>query len=231
MRLGAFLLTAALLSLGAQEAGTPRDRRLPWEAALTLPPWEVRDDGDPGPPPPLPAAPAGPGDLRAALARDGSLRVFDRRGLLRLKTGLPGRPVRVWTDGGRVADPAAPVLRLASSTLLARGVSELPWGQADFRPGLGGLLWILDDGERILTVVHPATSQVQYLSLPPLADPTLRFWPDRLELVEGGGEPGARPSPRRWSLAWTALLPQFLRLGQPAPEGRHGTAFQPFPRD
>jgi hypothetical protein len=120
---------------------------------------------------------------------------------------------------------------VAAGTPLSRGVSELPWGQSDFRPGLGGLLWILDDGERILTVVHPATAQVQYLALPPCSGPFLRFWPDRLELVEGGGDPAARPAPRRWSLAWTALLPQLLRLAQPAPEGRHGTAFQPFPRD
>lgn len=229
MRLGALLLTG-LLPLAAQDPA-PRERRLPWEAGLALPAWEVRDEPDAGAPPPVPTAPEGAGSLRAILTRDGTLRILDRRGVLRLKAGLPGRPVKAWTDGGREVDAPTQILRLASATPLSRGVSELPWGRPDFRPGLQGLLWILDDGGRILTLVHPATSQIQYLALPPCAEPLLRFWPDRLELVEAGGDPAGRNAPRRWSLAWSALLPQLLRLAQPAPEGRHGTAFQPFPRD
>ncbi|MBK8726336.1 MAG: hypothetical protein IPL96_09930 [Holophagaceae bacterium] len=235
MRLGAGFLTgvvlvAAALTAPAQSPGTSRDKRLPWESTLALPPWQSLEDGPPGIAPPLPA-PAEGRDLRVSLARDGSLRVLNRRGVLRLKLGLPGWVLRLWRDGGLEMDPLAPVGAFPADTPLSRGVGELPWGESDLRPGLRGLLWILDDGERVLTLVHPATGRVQYLALPLVSDPELVFWPDHLELRERASAEAPRKVSRRWSLSWPGLLPQFLRLAQPATEGPHGTAFQPFPKD
>jgi hypothetical protein len=177
-----------------------------------------------------PAKPS-PRELRVRLAGDGSLRVLDRRGILRLKLGLPGRIARLWRDGGRPVDAIEAELSFPKATPLAKGVAELPWGAADIRPGLEGLLWILDDGERVLTVLHPATGGAQYLLLPPATSPDIVFLPDRLEVRERAVGEGSRTSPRRWSLPWTGLLPQILRLAQPPPTGRPGTAFIPFPKE
>jgi len=237
VRLGSRVLTGVLLAAAAfgapaQAPAPSRDKRLPWEAAQAMPPWQAAPEGPFGAPPPLPepVPPAGRA-LHARFEPDGSLRILDHRGVLRLKIGLPGRVARMWKDGGREVEPGASRLDLPASTTLSKGASELPWGMADFRPGLEGLLWILDDGERILTVVHPATARVQYLALPPVSDPELVFWPDHLELRERAGIEAGRQRQRRWSLPWPGLLPQLLRLAQPAKEGRHGTAFQPFPKD
>jgi hypothetical protein len=237
VRLGSRVLTGALLAataLGApaQDPASSRDKRLPWEAAQAMPPWQAAPEGLFGAPPPLlDPAPSTGRALHARFDPDGSLRILDRRGVLRLKLGLPGRVVRMWKDGGREVESGTTRLDFPVSTTLGKGASELPWGMADFRPGLEGLLWILDDGERILTVVHPATARVQYLALPPVSDPELVFWPDHLELRERAGIEAGRQRQRRWSLPWPGLLPQLLRLAQPAKEGRHGTAFQPFPKD
>lgn len=237
MRLGSRVLTGGLLAAAAfwapaQAPAPSREKRLPWEAAQSMPPWQALPEGPFGAPPPLPEPVplSGPG-LQARFETDGCLRILDRRGVLRLKIGLPGRVARMWKDGGRDVEPGASRLEFPASTVLSRGASELPWGMADFRPGLEGLLWILDEGERILTVVHPATARVQYLALPPVSDPELVFWPDHLELRERAGLEAARQGQRRWSLSWPGLLPQLLRLAQPAKEGRRGTAFQPFPKD
>lgn len=223
-------LLAAGLGLPAQ---APRDRRLPWEGQASLLPWQAAEEGPAsafGPPPaPLPADPKG--DLRVHLTPDGRLRVVDRRGVLRINAGLPGRVSRMWRDGGLEVDPRGEGLRLSGKSPLSRGVAELPWARPDFRPGLEGLLWILDDGERVLTLVHPATGRVQYLALPPLSDPELAFGPGHLELRERPAEGAPAAAPRRWILPWTALLPAFLKLAQPPAENRHGTAFKPFPRD
>jgi hypothetical protein len=234
VRLGAGLLSAALAAAPPLQGQAPAagEKRLPWEAALSVPPWQGLPDGagEAAPLPPTPTASMGR-ELRVRLAGEGSLRVLDRRGVLRLKLGLPGRLARLWRDGGVPVDPGATEILFPKATLLAKGVANLPWGQPDFRPGLEGLLWVLDDGERILTVLHPATGRAQYLLLPPATSPDLVFLPDRLEVREPATGEGGRTSPRRWSLPWTGLLPWLLRLAQPPPEGRHGTAFIPFPKE
>jgi len=235
VRLGARVLSAALAAAGPLLLGQgPRSggRRRPWGGALAGPSWQGMPEGAAGSAPGLPAPDRPPAaDFRVRLAGDGSLRVLDRRGVLRLKLGLPGRVVRLWRDGGRPLDPSATELYFPRATLLSKGVQNLPWSQPDFRPGLEGLLWVLDDGERILTLVHPATGRAQYLLLPPATSPDLVFLPDRLEVWEPAGGEGSRTSPRRWSLPWTGLLPCLLRLAQPPPEGGHGTAFIPFPKE
>ena len=233
MRLVAGILIPPLAAGAGLAAQAPREHRLAWEAQASILPWQATE-GELSPPPDPPTAPPAldrKGDLRVRLTPDGRLRAVDRRGVLRVNAGLPGRVSRMWRDGGLEVDPRDPDLRLSAKGPLSRGVADLPWARPDFRPGLEGLLWILDDGERVLTLVHPATGRVQYLALPPLSDPELAFGPQHLELRErpaAGAPPSGR---RRWTLPWTALLPAFLKLAQPPAENRHGTAFKPFPRD
>jgi hypothetical protein len=216
VRLAAFLLTGAL-ALSAQA--------LPWRAAPALP-WKLGPAGaGPGP---CPAPVQARRPLTVRIAYDGKVLVTDDKGLIRMKLGLPGRPVKAWRDGGiPVPDLTAP-LAFPQATPLQRGIGGMPVGAPDFRPALEGLLWILDDDGTILTVLHPASAQVVYLPLPGGQDPTLAFHPDRLEVRDTGGQ-GPRPS---WSLHWLGLLPQFIQLGRDPAAGKpKGTALLPFPKE
>jgi hypothetical protein len=116
-------------------------------------------------------------------------------------------------------------------TPLRGGIGALPLGQADFRPGLRGTLWILDDEERLLTVVHPATSRFVYLPLPGGTDLELLFLPDQLVVRQGAEGSGTGHSRSAWSLPWLSLLPQFILLATPLPAPKPGTALQPFPKE
>jgi hypothetical protein len=222
VRLAVLLLTAAL-GLSAQTPGTG----LPWRAAPALP-WQLEGPG----PVPAPCA-AKPTQtyfgLSVRLDQDGALRITDEKGLIRLRTGLPGRVRRVWRDWGTpVADPWRP-LGFPVRTPLQRGIGALPVESPDFRPALEGLLWILDDDESILTVIHPATSRVVYLPLPGGQDLDLHFHPDRLEVLERAPGGGAQSG---WSLHWLALLPQFVQLGKENEAIQpKGTALAPFAKD
>jgi hypothetical protein len=160
------------------------------------------------------------------LAPDGTLRITDDKGLVRMKLGLPGRPLKAWRDWGTpIPDLGAP-LPFPQRSPLQRGIGGMPVGAPDFRPALEGLLWILTDDEAILTVVHPATSQVVFLPLPSGQDLDIAFYPDRLEAVERG------PNGSGWALHWLALLPEFIQLGKDAAAGKpKGTALLPFPKD
>jgi len=223
VRLAVLFLTGAL-------AWAQAPAGLPWQAAAALP-WQLAEAGPA--PVPFPAPPPRPeADLTVRLAADGALRITDAKGLIRLRMGLPGRPLRAWRDWGLpVADPLAPMLFAARSPL-QRGIGGLPIGASDFRSALEGLLWILDDDEGFLTVIHPATSQVAYLPLPGGLNLSLAFYPDRLEAREGPAAAGALPSPSAWSLHWLALLPQFIHLGRDGGGNRNqGTALAPFPKD
>ncbi len=223
MRLAVLLLTG-VLALAQAPA------QLPWQAAPALP-WQL---GEAGPAPaPFPSPPPqAQDDLTVRLAADGALRITDAKGLIRLRMGLPGRPLRAWRDWGLpVADPLAPI-RFSASSPLQRGIGGLPVGAGDFRSALEGLLWILEDDEAFLTVIHPATAQVVYLPLPGGQNLNLSFHPDRLEAREGPAAAGGLPSPSAWSLHWLALLPQFIQLGKAGGLSRNqGTALAPFPRD
>lgn len=226
MRLGAGLLT--LLGLLGLQGQTPR--ALPWEK-LPRPPWEGRFEADPeAPPPPAPPAPAPPAH-RVRITGDGALTVLDGRGVVRLRTGLPGRPRAVWRDGGHPVPgpwPAVPFGPAQRGPALAEDF----WSAGDPRRALAGLLWILDDGERTLTLVHPATARVAFLPLPETEGVDLRFLPAGLEALERlpEGAEGPRRG-RRWVLPWVALLPSLLRLEPPAGSQQRGTALQPFPKD
>jgi hypothetical protein len=120
-------------------------------------------------------------------------------------------------------------IRFTRDSLLSRGIGGLPVGARDFRPALAGLLWILCDDERTITLVHPATARLCYLPLPGGRDFQLVFHPDHLEVRQGGSAKDQTEA--CWSVPWLSLLPQFIRLGTENPANRpSGTALLPFPK-
>jgi hypothetical protein len=166
--------------------------------------------------------------VAVSITGDGTLQIRDALGILRLKTGLPGRPLKAWRDGGLPLLTATGTWGFPMDAPMRQGLGGLRWCAEDFRPFLRGLLWILEDGEGFLTVVHPATARVIHLPLPPGRNLELRFLADRLEVSAGAVDKGA---PRQWSLPWMGLLPRLAALGpQPAPP-KVGTALLPFPKD
>ncbi len=213
-------LGLAALPLAAQA----RQQPLPWEIAPALA-WHAGLGAD-EPVKPISETPS-TGPLKVSLAKDGTLLVSDARGHRRLRVGLPGRPIQAWRDAGIPLNLGDRSWAFPSETSFTKGLSALPWSGEDFRPALQGLLWILDDGERILTVVHPATAQIVYLPLPPGRDFSIQLTPGYLELLEKTES----DTPRRWSLPWLVLLPQFAKLSRAADASLTGTAFIPFPKE
>lgn len=219
MRLGAFLLIPAALT-----AQTP----LPWASAPELP-WEAAVPG--APPSPLPdATPSAQVPQRlVALSEDGTLRISDAKGGVTLRLGLSGRPLTLMRDAGTPMSLKDFPCDFPARTPLTHGLGGLPLAGDDFRTALKGLLWILDDGENRITIVHPATHQVVYLPLPSGQDWDILFYPDRLVLQERLLPAEERRERGCWALPWLVLLPQFMRLSLPPPATKPGTAFQPFP--
>ena len=219
MRLGALFLVA--VSVVAQSP-----KGLPWDKAPNLPWRAIPFEG-------LSAGPLQPsvpqtGPLRVTIDPDGALRVVDAKGIILLRTGLPGRPRKLWRDGGVEVAGTSGTWHFPAQTPLREGLGALPLGQSDFRLGLAGTLWILDDEERLLTVLHPATSRVIYLSLPRGTGLDLQFLPDQL-LVRQGLDTGEIGRSRiLWSLPWLSLLPQFILLGNPVQAPLPGTALVPY---
>jgi hypothetical protein len=168
------------------------------------------------------------GPLSLQISAEGTVQVVDGRGLVRLQEGLPGRPLRAWRDGGFPLAAATGSWAFPVETPLAQGLGALRWCDVDFRPFLQGLAWVVEDGEGLLAVIHPATGRMVFLPLPPGRDLSLRFLPDRLEVVAERVEPGGAA---RWALPWIGLLPRLAELG-PRPEaGPRGTALVPFPHE
>lgn len=222
MRLGALFLTLAALS--APKLAAQGRQPLPWEGLQPLD-WQAA----PGVAAAIPyeARPSS-GPVEARLTVDGTLSLRDARGIIRLQTGLPGRPLKAWRDGGLPLPAPTGTWSFPTDSPLSQGLSGLLWGAADFRPFLRGLLWVLEDGEAVLSVVHPATARAIHLPLPPGRDLHLTFLSDRLEVGAGEVDKGA---PRRWSIPWMGLLPRLADLGpQPGP-ARTGSALAPFPKD
>lgn len=245
MRLGAFLLSAVALAAagpgpGQGPAGTaPPGPGLPWERSAPLAwqaePLVVAEAGAAraGTPGDAPAGATGGADeasgpMTATLSGDGTLRVSDARGLIRVLAGLPGRPLRAWRNGGTALPVPVGSWRFPGDAPLSRGLGNLQWCADDFRPFLRGLLWVLEDGEAFLSVVHPATARLIHLPLPPGRDLRIRFLPDRLQVAAGEVEPGA---PRLWSIPWMGLLPRLAALGPHPTPAPVGTALAPFPRE
>jgi len=215
----------ACLFLSAVLAAQTPPGKLPWASAAAVP-WKAGDCGPALDPPAPQAAAATPLTLR--ITQDGTVRITHAKGIITLRSGLPGRPLRAWRDDGReISDLARPMAFPASSPIL-RGLSALPIGAPDFRPALAGLVWVLTDDEQMVTVIHPATARIGYLPLPGGRHFRLVFRPDRLEVRSGDAPGGAQDE--CWSVPWLALLPQFLQLGQPDPANRPtGTALIPYP--
>ncbi|HEX4845221.1 MAG TPA: hypothetical protein VFV26_03320 [Geothrix sp.] len=226
MRLGALFLTSAAL-MAAPPAAPAAQRRhvLPWEGVPPLA-WQAESWLPPSavPGPPVPSQ----GPMAVHLTGDGTLRISDARGLIRLLAGLPGRPLRAWRDGGVPLDPVVGAWGFPTDSPLSQGLGGLHWSAGDFRPFLRGLLWVLEDGEGFLTVVHPATARMIHLPLPQGRDLRIRFLPDRLEVAAGDVEKGA---PRQWSTPWMGLLPRLAALGPHPDSPKSGTALAPFPKD
>lgn len=222
MRLGALLLIPAALT--AQTS-------LPWEGASELP-WETATPG--ALPEPLLVAPepsTPPANRLVMLTGDGTLRISDARGRVTLRLGLSGRPLRLMKDAGTPMTLADFPCPFPVETPLAKGLGNLPLAGGDFRTAFKGLLWIVDDGERRITLVHPATSQMVYLPLPAGQAWEVYLHPDRLEVREKSPRVEERQETICWSIPWLILLPQFVRLSLPAPEGNPGTALHPFPQE
>ncbi|HJV90146.1 MAG TPA: hypothetical protein VJ623_07575 [Holophagaceae bacterium] len=218
MRLGALILLVASLRAGGPEITGPQvSRTLPWERVPRLP-WQPLDRL-PQVEPVLLQPSSGP--LRVRLQADGTLWLIEGKGLRRLLTGLPGRPIRVWRDGGIPLPTATGEWTFPEDSPLTLGLGGLAWESEDLRPSLRGLLWILEDGESHLTVLHPATGRLAYLPLPPGESHDLTFGRDRL-LVATGGRPPA------WSLPWVAMLPTFIHLGSREKLPPRGGALTPF---
>lgn len=220
MRLVALLLTSALAAQVPQLGKGPR--ALAWQSGPT-PPWQPLEVT-----PPLQAEllPPSHGPLTAKISQDGTLEVWNGGGVRTLRFGLPGRPRKVWRDGGLPLASLGAAWSFPAVDPLSNGLGGLDWNAGDFRHSLAGLLWILEDGDRVLTVVHPATAQVVYLPLPRGEEFELAFEANRLVLKAAQGPEGR---PEAWALPWLALLPQFARLGPPATLPPRGTALKPFP--
>lgn len=226
MRLVALPLSGLLVAVPALAQAA---RSLPWEG---LPPafWQGLVEDLPEPTAPA-AGRARPPARWVRVTADGTLRVVDARGVVRLRSGLPGRPLRVWRDGG--VPVAAPWERIPFPTMAEHPLfSGAFWSGADPRAGLDGLLWIQDDGERVLSLVHPATSKVAFLPLPGPPGLVLAFHREGLVAVEEeAADPVAGSRRRRWILPWIGLAPVLARLAPPAEAPRSGTALQPFPKE
>ncbi len=222
MRLDALLLTAAALAAPSLKAQGRQP--LPWERTVALD-WQAGSSPASGSKPDVPAPSTGP--VVAWITVDGTLQVRDARGIVRLQTGLPGRPLRAWRDGGAPLPSASGEWPFPEDSPLAQGLGGLSWCAEDFRPFLRGLLWVIEDGEAFLTVVHPATARVIHLPLPPGRDLRLHFFPDRLEVAVGEAEKGA---PRLWTIPWMGLLSRLATLGPQPDPVKAGTALAPFPK-
>lgn len=224
MRLGTLFLTIAAVAAAQTPGSLPwaTARALPWTAIPCAPP-----QASPSPRPTLTAFP-----LTVQVSQDGALRINDDKGILRLRMGLPGRPMKMWRDWGIPVDPAAMPLRFPASTPLSGGIGALPVGSSELRAALEGLLWILDDDEKLITLVHPATARAVFLPLPGGRNLTLVFHPDRLEVRNAPTDAKVPREDGCWSIPWVALLPQFIALGQESAHLRpEGTVLLPFPKE
>jgi hypothetical protein len=221
VRLGACFLTGAVLAAPLSAEGHPL---LAWERQPPLD-WQAGSRATQA----IPTAPEpSTGPVMARLAADGTLKVSDAQGVIRLHAGLPGRPLKAWRDGGIALAQPSGLWAFPADSPLSKGLGGLRWCSDDFRPFLRGLLWILDDGEGFLTVVHPATARLIHLPLPPGEELDLHFFPDRLEVVAGKVVKGA---PRQWSIPWMGLLPRLAGLGPRPDPSKAGTALSPFPNN
>ena len=195
---------------------------LPWKDKSFNMPWRVVD---PAPEPQrLLAAPAGR-DLTVRVDRDGTIFIFTQKGIRHLRVGLPGRPISIWRDDGEPLDSVGRFL-FPSHTPLSADFNKVSKETSDFLKNLAGLLWIIDDSEDYLTMVHPATFQYAFLPLPGGKNLELRFHPDHLELRSKASIDRDSIS---WTLSWKDLTPVLQILARPHVTWPQGDALVPYP--
>lgn len=161
----------------------------------------------------------------------GIVQITDKRGLIRSRLELPGRPKKIWRDWGIPIDTLFDTIQFPLEIPIQQDIINLLIQIVDFRPNLEGLLWIVDDSEKFLTVVNPADSSMSYIMLPGGSNIDLIFHPDRLE-VEGDIIDVIEKTKINWTINWLTLLPSLIK-----PNVRHhmnnmyGTTTMPFPKN
>jgi hypothetical protein len=163
-------------------------------------------------------------DITVSVDRDGTIAIFNANGIRQLRFGLPGRPISMWRDAGQSIAPFGR-FSFPSQTPLSANFKSAAKETSDFLNNLAGLLWILDDGEEYLTIVHSATYQYAFLHLPVNRDLELRFHPECLELCKRGTVDGDLQS---WALSWNELLPVLQALAKRPPVPPLGNAIEPY---
>ena len=200
---------------------------LPWESQSLNPPWLVVN--------PMPESgrviiKQQNADLTVRVDRDGTIVIVNQKGIKHLRLGLPGRPVSIWRDAGQPLDSVG-WFPFPSHTPLSTSFNRISKETSDFLNNLAGLLWIFDDSEEYLTIVHPATFQHAFLSLPSGKDLELRFHPDCLELYKRGPRDSNSVSNSvSWAISWKDLVPIFHELAKPSVTLPRGTALAPYPQ-
>lgn len=210
MRLASFLLSVSTLAWAAQPS------KLPWQTSNGAS-WQSGQPIKTS----TPFGECSEGPIHVSISQDGTLHLTDGKGVVLLRTGLPGRPLKAWRDGGHPL--SSPIGRFAfpNQTPLQEGLGSFPLDKADFRSLFKGLLWMLSDDACILTVLHPATQGILHLHLPEACRHDLHFLEDRLSFKDAHDT--------AWTLSYAALLPQWISLGRSKPKPKPGTALDPFP--
>ncbi|MDR0499613.1 MAG: hypothetical protein LBH03_07795 [Holophagales bacterium] len=164
-------------------------------------------------------------DMTISVSRDGTVSIFNSNEIRQLRFGLPGRPISMWRDAGQSITSFGR-FAFPSQTPLSTNFKSTAKETSDFLNNLAGLLWILDDGEEYLTIVHSATYRYAFIPLPAIRDFELRFHPDRLELCKRSLVDSVLHS---WALSWNELLPVLQELAQHSPPPPRGNAIVPYP--
>jgi|GEM_PF-457448 len=163
-------------------------------------------------------------DLTVKVNRDGTIAIYNRNGIRQLRFGLPGRPISMWRDAGQ---PIASFGQFSfpSHTPLSSNFKSASEETSDFLSNLSGLLWILDDGEEYLTIVHSATYQYVFIHLPGGRDLELRFHPNHLEIYK---KPSPDGNSQSWILSWKDFLPVLQTLAKGHATQTHFSALTPY---
>jgi len=194
---------------------------LPWKTQSIHVPWRAVE---PMPEPRKLQIKQPKADLTVDVNRDGTIAIYSLNGIRQLRFGLPGRPVSMWRDAGQ---PIASFGRFSfpSQTPLSTNFKSVSEETSDFLNNLAGLLWIIDDSEEYLTIVHSATCQYVFLHLPGGRGLELRFHPEHLELCQSDSIDSFTHG---WTLPWKELLPVLQHLARRSATPKHGSALIPY---
>ena len=135
MRLATYCVISAI-TLTAKDQNA-----LPWKSIQKLP-WQIVETKTQNlPPVDFPTQSYLP--LKINLQQNGNIKIVDKKGHIRTRLGLPGRPQKVWRDWGiRITNIFDPIL-FPNHSSLQQGIDSILTNVLDFRSRLEGLLWIL----------------------------------------------------------------------------------------